>query len=180
MNLLPPLVLLLLVKCIVIYKYTERIILKCYFEMLEKNDFHGWVYRIYIYWNVDILKKIKCYENQTIFPFFIFTKFQEFTLRTTLYNFFPPHKYYFPKKKILEQFKFKNPLKKEDSYITRIILNDHLYAFLNNYSTIDSKPIHHLVISSLEQDWRGEDGSKPIDRYLDPNPDDQSWTNVFI
>lgn len=40
MNLLPPLVLLLLVKCI-FYKYTERIILKCYFEMLEKNDFHG-------------------------------------------------------------------------------------------------------------------------------------------
>lgn len=134
----------------------------------------------YIYILKRRVKKIKCYENQTIFPFFIFTKFQEFTLRTTLYNFFPPHKYYFPKKKILEQFKFKNPFKKEDSYITRTILNDHLYAFLNNYSTIDSKPIHHLVISSLEQDWRGEDGSKPIDRYLDPNPDDQSWTNVFI
>lgn len=53
----------------------------------------------YIYILKRRVKKIKCYENQTIFPFFIFTKFQEFTLRTTLYNFFPPHKYYFPKKK---------------------------------------------------------------------------------
>lgn len=57
--------------------------------------------------------------------FFFFTEFQEFTLRTTLFNFFLPQINTFSKKKKYSNVdKFKNPLKKKRRrYITRTIFN---------------------------------------------------------
>lgn len=138
------------------------------------------VSHVYIFWNgrsmIRRVKKIKCYENQKIFPFFIKSLHRE----QRFLIFFSPQINTFSPKKIFD--KFKNPLKKErrQLYHSYHFNNDHLHeSHHNDCSTIDSKPIHRLVTSSLEQDW-GEDRSKSIDRYFDSNPDDQSWTNVFI